>query len=155
MFDMAKNRSELRVRRHARMEQLTLAPAAGSGIGKQLADRLLAREDFLQLMEDAAIDGLRAMAPRRWDKDTQKWISDPDMRTRTTMFFGIIAQMEGEPVKRIIHQHIGTGDKADPVAALHDSPALVEAVERALANAKFRTRNVKPAKPADQVAEWE
>lgn len=126
------------------MEELSLAPAAGAGVGKKLAERLLARDDFMPLMEAAAIDGLQAMAPRRWDKDTQDWITDPDMKTRTAVFFGLIANMEGEPVKRIIHQHVGGGGRVDLVQSLHDSPALLDAAKAMIAKAEHRT--LKPAR---------
>lgn len=119
--------------------QITLAPAAGAGIGKMLADGLLAREDFAQLMQQTAIDCLHAMAPRRWDKESGGWVVDPDMRTRAQMFFGLLAHMEGEPVKRIIHQHLGAGGAVDILAALRESPALLAATEEALQKAKWRT----------------
>lgn len=123
-----------------------LAPAAGSGIGKLIADALLARPEFVGLMRDALIEGLKAMTPRRWDKDTQKFIADPDCRVRIQTVALVLSHMEGEPIKRIVHQHLGM-PSVDPVAAMQDSPALVAAVERALENAKFRTRRQKPAQP--------
>lgn len=107
-------------------------------MGKMLADLLLADPEFVPLMRQTAIDCLHAMAPRRWDKESGDWIADPDMRTRAQMFFGLMAHMEGEPVKRIIHQHLGTG-KLDVGGALTDSPELAAAVERELQKARWRT----------------
>jgi len=128
---------------------LTLAPAMGAGIGKLLAEKLLADPEFIPLMTSAAIEGLRAMSPRRWDKETSSWECDPDYRTRSQMFFGLLAQMEGEPIKRIIHQHLGGAvTKTDLVEALQESPALTDAVERTLANAKHRQKNPSRAQKA-------
>ncbi len=133
-------------------QTLTLAPAAGSGIGKLLFDALLARPDFIPLMVEAAIGGLSAET-HFYSVAQKEVISKPDYRTRQQAVVMLLANAEGEPVKRIIHQHLGPESiKNDLNAALRESPALVEAVERALANAKFRTRNTKP-KPAEQVAQ--
>jgi hypothetical protein len=120
-------------------ENLTLAPAAGAGIGKKIADRLLSESDFVEEMAQTARLGLRAMSPRRWDKDSGGWVADPDMRTRAQMFFGLLAHMEGEPVKRIIHQHLGAGGQLDIMGALRESPALLAAAEREIEKAKWRT----------------
>src|SRR6478609_8026655 len=98
--------------------QTVLAPAAGSGIGKMLADSLLTDPEFIPLMRKTAVECLHAMAPRRWDKESGGWVADPDMRTRAQMFFGLLAHMEGEPVKRIIHQHLAAGGKLDLREAL-------------------------------------
>lgn len=131
---------------------LALAPAMGAGIGKMLAEKLLAHPEFVQLMVDAAIDGLKAMTPQRWDKDKKTWTRDPDFRTRSGMFFGLLAQMEGEPIKRIVHQHLGSAvTREDLVGLLHESPELQAAIERTLSNAKFKTRNVKRAQPVEDL----
>lgn len=123
-----------------------------------LADQLLSDPEFIPLMRQTAIDCLHAMAPRRWDKESGGWVSDPDMRTRAQMFFGLMAHMEGEPVKRIIHQHLGNGGKLDVGAVLGDSPELTAAVERELQKAKWRhsghqahkkPKKVEPAGEAD------
>ncbi len=142
---------------------LTLAPAAGAGLGKLLADSLLSDPEFVPLMRKTAIECLHAMAPRRWDKESGGWVADPDMKTRAQMFFGLIAHMEGEPVKRIIHQHLGADGKLDLRGALQDSPELAAAVAAELEKAQWRKsgRNAKkaapviegeegPAKPADK-----
>jgi hypothetical protein len=82
------------------------------------------------------------------------WLVEPDMRTQSAMFFGLLAHMEGEPIKRIIHQHLGgEGGVVDPLAALKDSPALQAAVERTLEKAKWRTSGHQAHKrPAKTVA---
>lgn len=122
------------------MENLQLAPAAGAGVGKLLADALLADPDFIPLMRDAARGGLKAMTPRRWDKDSNDWIQDEDCRVRIQTLALILAHMEGEPIKRIIHQHTGASGQLDVAGALTDSPALREAMERTLRNAKERQK---------------
>lgn len=125
-------------------EEISLAPAAGSGVGRQFADALLADPDFLPLMKAALIGALRATV-HVWDKDKRAWSDLPDFKTRLQALFGALAHMEGEPIKRIIHQHLGAGvTKTDLVAALQESPALAEAVERTLANARHHT--LKPSR---------
>ncbi len=61
----------------------------------------------------------------------------------------LFAHAEGEPIKRILHQHMNANGSLDAVGALRDSPALADAVERALANARFRTRNQKAEKTVE------
>jgi hypothetical protein len=117
---------------------IALAPAAGAGVGKLLADRLLGRPDFLDTMEAVAARALSATA-RRWDPGAKEWIVEPDMRTQSGMFFGLLAHMEGEPIKRIIHQHLGGNGSVDPLAALQESPALRDAARRLLEKADWRT----------------
>lgn len=129
----------------------TLAPASGVGVGKMLADALLSRPGFITLMADVAENGLKATTPRRWDKNADDWVSDPDFRVQTQTLFMLIAHMEGEPIKRIIHQHLGAGGKLDPLAILQESPATREALERLLQKSKWRDsgRNGKEAKAAE------
>ena len=57
--------------------------------------------------------------------------------------------MEGDPVKRIIHQHLGGAGAVDPLAALRESPELRQAAKRMLEKAEFRTRHTKQAQPAE------
>jgi hypothetical protein len=90
------------------------------------------------LPEYALVDGLRAMSPRRWDKNlaggSGGWVSDPDTKTRVTTAFGIFAQAEGEPIKRVFHAQIkATGD---PAAAIFENPELVETLRRRLDQAE-------------------
>lgn len=116
----------------------TLTPGAGQGIGKLIFDRILQeRPEFISLMVDTAIDGLKAMSPRRWDKDTQQWLQDPDYRVRMQTWFGLLANAEGEPIKRIVHEIRKSG--IDPLEAL-DSPAAVQAAERMVAGARAKLR---------------
>lgn len=130
----------------------SLSPAAGSGIGKMLADSLLAHPGFIDLMQQTALDCLHAMAPRRYDKDTGKWIADPDFRIRSQMFFGLLAHMEGEPIKRIIHQHLGGNGSVDPLGALQESPALREAAKAMLEKAEWKTSGKQAHKVPKKVA---
>ena len=126
-----------------------LAPAAGAGIGKILADRLLADPDFEQLMVDAAKDGLRATRSFSVGRGGGATVeTEPDFRTRIQAFTILMAHMEGEPIKRIVHQHVGNGGVLDPLAALQDSPALRDAARRLLEKSEFRTRNVGKTKRA-------
>ena len=120
----------------------SLAPAAGAGVGKLLADLLLADPGFLPAMKEAAMRGLTAMQPRRWDKENECWgEAVPDARVQVQTVAMLLAHMEGEPIKRIVHQHLGADGGPDPVAAMRESPALRAAVERTLANAQFKNRN--------------
>jgi len=121
-------------------EIATLAPNAGAGIGKLLFDELLKDETFLPRMVAAIDAGLNACFPKRWDQKTEDWCpAEPDGKTRVHTVLSLLAQAEGEPVKRIIHQHLGAGGTADPLAALRESPELLAAVERTLEKAKWRT----------------
>ena len=130
--------------------QISLAPAAGAGIGKALADELLKDAAFVPLMRQTALDCLHAMAPRRWDKESDTWICDPDYRVRAQMFFGLLAHMEGEPVKRIIHQHLGGAGTVDPLGALRESEALRDAAKAMLEKAEWRTSGRKAYKVPKQ-----
>jgi hypothetical protein len=116
---------------------LALAPAAGTGIGKELAARLLKREDFMRLLEDAAVAALTAMQNPRWNPVAKQWEpSQPDAKTRLGALLGLMAQLEGEPVRRIVHQHLGGGGVLDLHTVLKDSPELREVLARELQNAK-------------------
>lgn len=136
-------------------KNLVLAPAAGAGIGKMLADALLAKSGFLDEMVEAASGGLTATS-RRWDRDSDGWIVEPDFKTRLAALALLLAHMEGEPIKRIIHQHLGGEGRIDPQTALQDSPELQAALERALTNAKWRHSGKQAHKrptPPEQVGE--
>lgn len=138
---------------HANSE-ISLTPGAGSGIGKLFFEKLLAYPGFLDMLSQAAVDGLQAMTPPRWDKEANDgkggWSSVPDYRVRVQTLFGLMAQAEGDPIKRVIHQHTGAAGAFDPLAALRDSPALLDAAERLLTKAKWRDRHqaAKRAEPA-------
>ena len=129
-------------------DELTLAPGAGSGFGKLVADELLKREGFAKKLADALERGLDAVR-RTWDSGSKQWVEEPDTRSQLQAAFGIMAHMEGEPVKRIIHQHLGGAGAVDPLAALRESPELRQAAKRMLEKAEFRTRHTKQAQPAE------
>lgn len=124
-------------------ENLQLAPAAGEGIGKEVARILLARPGFVEAMADALHNALTAQR-RTWDSGAKQWVEEPDTRSQLQAFFGCLAHMEGEPIKRVFHQHMTAG-KVDPLTVLQDSPATLAAVERLLDKAKFRTRTTRAA----------
>lgn len=117
---------------------LTLAPAAGSGLGKKFFDELLARPDFVKLMVDAALGGLEATT-HFYNPGTKEVVSRPDYKTRLQALVMLIANAEGEPVKRIIHQHLGGTGSVDPLAALRESEALRDAAKAMLEKAEWRT----------------
>ena len=75
-----------------------------------------------------------------WDKNSGGIISELDHRVQIQALALLLAHMEGEPVKRIIHQHLGGDGQIDLGAALRDSPALQAAIERQLENARFKDR---------------
>jgi hypothetical protein len=130
---------------------------AGSGIGKQLAEKLLERDDFLRLLEEAVVAALQANLQPRWDPNAKAWApAVPDAKTRLAAVLGLMAQLEGEPVRRIVHQHLGGGGVLDLHAVLRDSPELREVLARELQNAKGpgeRSREHFAAKRAAKAAE--
>ena len=94
-----------------------LAPAAGRGIGRQIADALIADSEFIGLMVAAFKDALTAHSSH-FDKESKLWVAEVDAKTRLSAAEAILAHMEGEPVKRIITQAIGEVEKAPDVAAV-------------------------------------
>lgn len=120
----------------AETETMTLAPAAGGGIGKILADALLADPEFIGLMLGAIRNGLKAT--RSFYVKDQGMQTEPDAKTQIQAFALILAHMEGEPVKRIIHQHLGAGGQVDVLAALRESPALADAARSLLEKADWK-----------------
>lgn len=117
---------------------LTLAPGAGSGVGAKLAEALLADPEFLPAMVEAARGGLQATRSF-WAGagGTGHLEVEPDFRVRVQTLALVLAHMEGEPVKRIIHEFKKGG--VDPLEAL-DSPAAVDAAERMIAGARAKLR---------------
>ena len=98
-------------------------------------------------MKAALMGGLKATRSY-YDKSQGGSVTEADSRVQVQTVALLLAHMEGEPIKRIVHQHLGgNGEGIDPMSALRDSPALAEAVERTLANARFR----KPKRQAKQV----
>ncbi len=141
-------------RARAMTPNATLAPAAGAGIGKVLAERLLADPEFLPAMISAAMEGLKANHPPRWEPASRTWGDPtPDYKTRTATLFGLLAHMEGEPIKRIVHAHLGGEGPVDPLQAMQESPALLRAAQHLVNKAQFRTRHTKPTKPAELTLE--
>lgn len=135
---------------------LSLAPAAGSGMGKIVAAELLT----LDAPKKVAAALNRGLTAERsvWiseGKGQGHWQSEPDTRSQLQAAALILAHMEGEPVKRVIHQHIGANGALDLGAALRESPELVALVERELDKANWRKsgRNgkAKPVTPAESV----
>lgn len=123
---------------------LALAPAAGAGIGKVIAERLTRDPEFVPAMIEAAMGGLRAERTV-WEKssDGKSNVSttEPDHKTRIATFFGLLAHMEGEPIKRQIVQHIGAdGSPLNPEAALTESPALLRAARHLVAKVEAQQR---------------
>lgn len=140
----------------AQTETLSLAPAAGSGIGKLVFDALLADPQFIPLMVQAALGGLSATTSF-YNPATREVIEKVDFKTRLQTWLALTAHAEGEPVKRIIHQHFGGEGRIDPGAALADSPELAAAVERELQKARWKHsgrqdhKKPKRAQPAELV----
>lgn len=141
-------------------QSLELAPASGSGIGKEVADELLSRPGFAKKLADCLERGLTAK--RSFWVSTGKGEGyreeEDDTRSQLQAAFGIMAHMVGEPIKRIIHQHLGADGKLDLRGALQDSPELAAAVAAELEKAKWRTSGQqahKRPKKADPVVEGE
>lgn len=135
---------------------LSLAPAAGAGIGKKVADALLAQADFVECMVGALSNGLKAT--RSFYVKDAGMQTEPDFKVQLQAAALILAHMEGEPVKRIIHQHLGTGGKLDVQEAIRESPELAAAVQGVLEKAKWRTSGNqahKRPKKADPIVEGE
>lgn len=119
-------------------ETLALAPAAGAGVGKAIADYLLSQPHFIEDMGQVILRAIKAKT-RHWDREAREFILEEDCKTQLAAFFGCVAHMEGEPVKRIIHQFLGGQGRVDPLAALRESPALREAAADMLRKADWRT----------------
>ncbi len=134
-------------------EQMMLAPAAGAGIGRALAEKLLANPDFLPAMEAAVMGGLRAHSTL-WDKEANSgkggWMKAEDHKTQVMTYVQVLANMEGAPIKRIVSQRINEAVSAtDLMELIHASPALASELQRTLDKAAFRTRNVKKAESVE------
>jgi hypothetical protein len=124
-----------------------LAPAAGAGLGKAMFDELLSDPGFPAALAKAAREGLEAMTPRRWDKESQDWVSDPDYRVRTQTLFALLAQAEGEPVKRVqVQTQEVTREGGELEAQLATSPAARLAMRRILDAADTAARGKAPRK---------
>lgn len=124
-----------------------MAPAAGAGIGKLLADRLLSEPGFMDSLVAAFANGLKAT--RSFYVKDQGMRTEPDAKTQLQAAALVLAHMEGEPVKRIIHQHLGQGGQLDIMGALRESPALLAAAEREIEKAKWKASGRRPAKKVE------
>ena len=131
-------------------ESLTLAPMAGAGMGKRLADYLLAQPDFIKEMGDVILRAIKAKT-RHWDREAREFMIEDDCKVQLQAFALCVAHMEGEPVKRIIHQHLTGPGGPDLGAALRDSPELQAALESELQKAKWRTSGKQPHKRPKKV----
>ena len=119
---------------------------AGAGLGRLLFDSLLSDPEFVPAIKAAALGSLSA-SRSFYDKTTRQMVTEPDFRTRLAAVALILSQAEGEPLRRVIHQHIGGAESRVAVhEALADSPGLREAVRRELDNAEFRTRRARPVR---------
>lgn len=125
--------------------QIQLAPAAGAGVGKLVADELLADPGFVPAMKAAFMGALRAEV-HYYDREAKEWCSRPDDRIRLQAVMGCLAHMEGEPIKRVVHEHLSNSGVLDVAGALRESPALVEAVQREIEKAQWRTSGFQPHK---------
>jgi hypothetical protein len=126
------------------------APAAGSGIVRDVAAELATRPGFVQKMADALENGLTA-TKRMWDAGSKQWIEEPDTRCQLQALFGAFSHFVGDPQKRILHEHIAAAG-IDPLGALRESPALREAAKAMLDKAEWRTSGQQAHKrPAKQV----
>jgi hypothetical protein len=132
--------------------ELSLAPAAGTGIGRLVAEALLADPEFIPALKGALMGGLRATQLVRM-KGVSDFAREPDFKTRVQAAVATLAHMEGDPIKRVIHQHLGVEGKTDLIAALQESPALLEATKRVIANAEAGQRHGKGASRAQRAAQ--
>lgn len=134
------------------LETIPLAPAAGAGVVRDVAAELATRPTVVTKIADALENALSATR-RVWDKDAKAWIEEPDTRSQLQAVFGIFSHFAGDPQKRIIHEHIQAAG-LDPLATLRESPALLEAAERLVQKAGWRTsgtqayKRPKKAEPA-------
>jgi len=128
--------------------QISLAAGAGAGLVKLVADDLLARVGFARRVADSlerALDATR----RTWDSGTKQWIDEPDSRTQLQAVFGIFAHFEGEPIKRVIHEHLGQGHLQEALEEM--PPAMLEAMQRRIEFARKKAKRAKPAQVAVDV----
>ena len=102
-------------------------------------------------MEEVIVRGFNA-TKRLWDAGSKQWVEEPDMRSQLQTLFGVLAHMEGEPIKRIVHEHLNRGNGVDLTEILRNNPDLAAEARRQLDKAAFRTRNVKP-KPVPPAAD--
>ncbi len=123
-----------------------LAPAAGAGLGKAMFDELLSDPGFPAALAKAAREGLEAECPPRWDKaafgGAGGWVGAPDYRVRVQTLFALLAQAEGEPVKRVqVQTQAIAAPGGDIETQLATSPAARLAMRRILESAETIARH--------------
>jgi hypothetical protein len=122
-------------------EQLTpLAPGSGAGLGRKLAEELATRPGFVRKLADAYEDGLTATTSR-WNSKDSTFEDIPDHKTRVLAANAIMANMVGEPVKRVmVAQNSGKNPSAaKETAKLSQSAALRRSLQRKLDAAAGRS----------------
>ena len=123
-------------------QRIELAPASGIGIGKQMFAELLARPNFAAELAKAAIEGLNAMTPPRWDPQAGEWATSPDYRVRTQTLFALLAQAEGDPIKRSVRQVINEPVTTDDIERqLEANPAARAAMLKMLHAAEYKSKH--------------
>jgi hypothetical protein len=108
-----------------------LAPAAGTGVGSALAQRFFGRPDWLDKLEASLINALGA-EHRVYGGKGVGIITYPDGKTQLAAVLGLMSHMDGEPVKRIIHEVRRGRDAESLQDELTRSPALREAAREML-----------------------
>jgi hypothetical protein len=132
------------------LEAIEMAPAAGSGVVREVAAELEKRKSVVVKIADALENALTAKR-RTWDSGTKQWVEEDDTRSQLQAVFGMFSHFVGDPQKRVIHEHL-VQKGVDPLGALQDSPALRDAARAVLEKAEFRTRNSrKREKPAERI----
>ena len=128
--------------------QVELAPAAGHGIGRKLAEVMLADPGFVKDLADAFRGSLKATT-WYYDSGSKERVEVADNKTRLAAAMGILANMEGEPVKRVIHQHLGVGGESAVGAldaAMAGSEGLREAMRRKVEKAEREAARIRREK---------
>ena len=128
-----------------------LAPGAGSGMGAELAARILSRPDWLDLCEAAIVHGLTAQM-RFFDKAANDgkggFVIMQDAKTQVATVTAIWSHIEGDPVKRIVHEVHGDPDVAAAAdEQLASSPGLRAAMRRRLDAAERAAKSLPQPEP--------
>lgn len=152
LTDCTKRRRVSRVPVPENSLAIPMAPAAGSGVVREVAAELATRPSVVLKIADALENALTATR-RTWDSGAKQWVEEPDTRCQLQAVFGLFAHFVGDPQKRVIHEHLAKDGTPDVLAALRESPALAAAMERALEKARWRQsgRNSKTVAPTLEV----
>ena len=131
----------------AKKGSIIALPGAGTGFGKMLAEEITSRDGAVKLVADAYIDALKA-TKRFWSKDKDGWEDVPDFRARLDAADSLWANIEGEPIKRVLSmtQDVPTPDQEeqDAIAKIAQSPALQAALQRQLDAARAAGAQIVP-----------